>query len=450
MKKVISVLISFVLMMTMLVPAFADNEYDVVVTADEVKSISAVAQKPLIKGFDSQENSYVDENGNEVVYDFYDVYAAEPIFTITLKNGDVYTGTDQEIFEQTGEYTYEVIDQAEDPLVIGKNEVVFSYYDAECVCEIELIENPYKSLKLSGENEIVLTFEGKKAEDTKTVLIVDAFVWYMDDNKIDLQLIDENGKAYEAYYFCKTEDEMLYINENVSIQIAGMRSNEVPVNNWLDARMAAELVVDAAVSLWSVDDFENYRSDSEEFNADQLLQLAAFIAYPDYEYVDENRVSYVIDAITAEAMVKAIFDREVNSSESDMYNSEDRTLVMEQVFGLYYYENLSLVYADGAWTMKAEIYDMETDEKVARLFVVLSAEGKVEQIRFATPEQLKGDMNDDGEVASVDARFILQYVANLRTMTEEQLEVADLDGSGVVDIVDARWALQVAAGLRKI
>ncbi len=64
------------------------------------------------------------------------------------------------------------------------------------------------------------------------------------------------------------------------------------------------------------------------------------------------------------------------------------------------------------------------------------------------PEFVMGDMTGEGKVTSVDARQLLQHVAMLRDLTEEQAEKADMNKDGSVDVVDARWVLQTAAGLR--
>ncbi len=64
------------------------------------------------------------------------------------------------------------------------------------------------------------------------------------------------------------------------------------------------------------------------------------------------------------------------------------------------------------------------------------------------PVRVLGDVNGDGGISSVDARWILQAVANLRTFTEEELAVADVNGDGKLNAVDARWVLQMVAGLR--
>lgn len=63
---------------------------------------------------------------------------------------------------------------------------------------------------------------------------------------------------------------------------------------------------------------------------------------------------------------------------------------------------------------------------------------------------LPGDINGDGKVTAVDARWVLQIAAGTREVTEDEKKSVDLNKDGKVTAVDARWVLQIAAGTRKI
>ena len=62
--------------------------------------------------------------------------------------------------------------------------------------------------------------------------------------------------------------------------------------------------------------------------------------------------------------------------------------------------------------------------------------------------QLPGDINGDGKVTAIDARWVLQIAAGTREVTEAERISVDLNGDGKVTAVDARWVLQIAAGTR--
>ena len=59
-----------------------------------------------------------------------------------------------------------------------------------------------------------------------------------------------------------------------------------------------------------------------------------------------------------------------------------------------------------------------------------------------------GDVNGDNKVDAVDARWVLQAAAGMRTL--ENTAAADVNADGKIDAVDARWILQAAAGMRTL
>lgn len=59
-----------------------------------------------------------------------------------------------------------------------------------------------------------------------------------------------------------------------------------------------------------------------------------------------------------------------------------------------------------------------------------------------------GDVNGDGKITAIDARWALQAASGARTLTEEQKAAADVNGDGKITAIDARWILQAASGSR--
>ncbi len=62
----------------------------------------------------------------------------------------------------------------------------------------------------------------------------------------------------------------------------------------------------------------------------------------------------------------------------------------------------------------------------------------------------KGDVNGDGKVNAIDARWVLQAASGARELSEAQTYQADANGDGKVNAVDARWILQAASGSRQL
>ncbi len=61
-----------------------------------------------------------------------------------------------------------------------------------------------------------------------------------------------------------------------------------------------------------------------------------------------------------------------------------------------------------------------------------------------------GDVDDNGEIAPLDAQLILKYIVNLETLTENQLGAADIDKNGEVAPLDAQRILKHIVNLESI
>ncbi len=94
------------------------------------------------------------------------------------------------------------------------------------------------------------------------------------------------------------------------------------------------------------------------------------------------------------------------------------------------YTNMNAEYIDGYMVFTTDHfsqYVLTTEEKVTVLL---------------------GDVNGDGKLSAIDARWTLQYSAGNREFTAEQIAAADANGDGKVSAIDARWILQASAGNR--
>jgi hypothetical protein len=60
------------------------------------------------------------------------------------------------------------------------------------------------------------------------------------------------------------------------------------------------------------------------------------------------------------------------------------------------------------------------------------------------------DVTRNGTISSLDAAYILQYVAGLRSFTSDQKLLADATGNGTVSAGDAAKILQYVAGLNPV
>lgn len=69
---------------------------------------------------------------------------------------------------------------------------------------------------------------------------------------------------------------------------------------------------------------------------------------------------------------------------------------------------------------------------------------------FARTGRKRGDVNLDGKVSLLDAKYLLQYIADMRTLSQSAMVNADADGDGDINLTDAKYILEEVAGMRKL
>jgi hypothetical protein len=419
--------------------------------ASPVAKVTAVAQKSLVEGWDSYVD-YSEELKDE--YPSYYLYDAEPVFTVTMKDGTVYKGTDNELYEQTGFYTYEAESQAKKPLKVGKNTVKFTFMGVEFNCEIEILPNPYKSVKISGENELILEFEGVDKKDSFKTKAVQWEGW-IDEYCAWGDIKTENGKTYSVEYYCGADESgILTPDKEVSLQIGPFRTNTLKTNNWLLAYMTAEEVAYNSMAYYLASEnltgtrFKNYFKD-EEYNIDDLVAISTYICDENPSGTNEDGYVHSLKVDAVEKNIKSVFGlTDVNVKKSSFYSILWRKVMLEQSYdnGHSLYAN-DLVFEDGKWVLYSEGYMYETGEYVGEMVVILNADLTVDGIYFTQKTIELGDVNFDGVVTAVDARLVLQYVAGIIEDYEINMYYANVNGDETVTAVDARLILQKVAGL---
>lgn len=419
-----------------------------------VKSVTAVAQEKLVEDWDSYEDYYYDENDNEVSYTAYNLYEAEPVFTVTMKDGTIYKGTDEEIYKQTGFWTYEAYDQFKKPLKVGKNTVKFVYMGVECECKVEVVPNPYESITISGTNEIFLDFKGVDKKDSFKTKIVALDGIYGDGGAWGV-ITTEDGKQYGVDFYCYVdEDGNTIFNKDVSMRIGPFTTNTLETNNWLLANSTAQDIAYYTMSYYMVSEnltgnqFKGYFSD-EDKNIDDLVAISTYVCEMDPAGENEDGYVHTLKANKVEENIEAVFGlTDVDVKKSTFYSKFTRKLVLEEPYdnGTEFFVN-SFVFEDGKWVLYVDAYMWETGEFVGELVVILNEDFTVDSIYFTQKTIEFGDVNCDGAVTASDARLVLQYVAGIIDETELNMFYANMNGDENISAVDARMILQKVAGL---
>lgn len=128
------------------------------------------------------------------------------------------------------------------------------------------------------------------------------------------------------------------------------------------------------------------------------------------------------------------------------------------------YQNMLTEASEKLKTVDTEKLTAETIEKINSQIEVVDAlkdSGKatVSDVKKAVADTqevlgnlvfiiIVGDTNRDGKVSIIDAKWVLQNVADMRELKADQVESADINKDGKISVVDAKWILQIIAQIR--
>lgn len=121
------------------------------IAENPVESVSVVMTKQLVEHTDTNmfSTTVTDEETGEPVEVFYEHYYWMDYaqYTVVRKDGQVFTGTDTEIREQSGENVFYTDNQSyENQWGIGTHTVTVSFMGVSCDFQVEIIESPVISI----------------------------------------------------------------------------------------------------------------------------------------------------------------------------------------------------------------------------------------------------------------------------------------------------------------
>ncbi len=421
--------------------------FQVEVIKNPVVKVTGEAMSYLIENHSGFKQHYYDENGEETEFFWYDVYETQPLFTIAYEDGSTFTGTDEEIFWETGVWTFDITEQGESPWTVGENTARMSYLGYEFDVTFEVVESPVESVEITEEDGLSIIIKYKDDDLVEKVKAIDYVVEFTDKGMIEY-IVTKTGALRCSLYPSVAEDG----SESFYITVLGKDSNKLDNFDWLDATTAANEVVYSSLIYATGSEelfgknFNGYNSADETQDLTQMAVLSTYLC----EYYPEENDSYYyhnLDTDVVKENIKAVFGVEVNDLSSiDGYNKETGTVeIYEPMEAAYDYEVIDMNLVDGNWEKTYKVTDIESGTGY-RIKVVLNDDITVDRIIF----RLTGDLTGDGKLSAIDARQALQGVAHTKVLDEAQTLVADANADGVTSVIDARWILQAAAGTRVI
>ncbi|MGN0555647.1 MAG: dockerin type I repeat-containing protein [Candidatus Fimenecus sp.] len=409
-------------------------EYTLEIVETPIESFSLTPDRALIQGIDNPA-------------EYPEVLQFQ--MTVVKKNGSTIVGSADEIYAQTGYALEFEFDSSVSEWDVGNHTVTASFMGVTADVEIGMIENPYESISISGEHEMVITFTKPNGE----TVVANAIS--MDTRAGDYGFVGgyiETDKGVYPITFTFEPDSNDALNtKNLTAKIGEMTSNTLQTCKWVKAQ---------EVSYGLLYDYYNiyYRGMSLQFdgtlnktNIDGIATLATALGgFPWDDAVHEDEGYYaLISAADVQQNIATYFGiANADVTMAKGYDPETDTVKISALDGWYGSSEYNITYENGQWILRG--YLPENDEAPV-MEIVMDDAMRIQSIRMDLPSDTPaGDLNGDDKISAVDARWVLQAASGARTLTDAQKAAADLNGDGKVNAVDARWILQIASGARTL
>ncbi|MBR2875522.1 MAG: hypothetical protein IKC01_00115 [Clostridia bacterium] len=309
--------------------------------SEKVQSLKVTPEQSLIENGDGwYANDVVAGTDIETPDYFYYVdgnitYTVEVTFkdgtTKTYKNVRTYDEIDGSVFYVSTNQNYE------NQFECGENTVCAFYRNASCEFPIEVVENTYTGITISGENELIITLtkaDGSK-ETHKAVLFTPNGGGI---NTIYGFLYTESGRRFEiAFKYSSLVNGINYSDIEAEIfsenTEKALKSNILKSNKWLslagektdDINYAAATYADGYSQHFYGRDFTGLSGTITGAAVDDALSISSFGSYyMDYENfgVDEKGCFVILTLEEAQELVGKYFDvSKIDITSSPMYNA---------------------------------------------------------------------------------------------------------------------------------
>ena len=410
------------------------TEYTVEIVETPIESFSLTPDRALIQGID-----------NPVEYPEVLQFA----MTVVMKNGSTIVGSVDEIYAQTGYSPDFMYDFSVGDWGVGTHTVTASFMGVTADVDIGMIENPYESISISGEHEMVITFTKPNGETVVANAI--SLDVYMGDYGVVGGYIETDKGVYSITFTFDQASSDALNTKNLTAKIGDMTSNTLQTCKWVKAQEIKSDLLYAYYAAYYRDMSLQFDGTLNKTNIDGIAALATHLGgFPwEGELIYEEDTYVLISVADVQKDIETYFGiANADLTMANGYDPETDTVKISALEGKLDENVCKVTYENGQWVLRG--YLLEDDEAPV-MEIVMDDAMCIQSIRMDLPSDTPaGDLNGDDKISAVDARWVLQAASGARPLTDAQKAAADLNGDGKVNAVDARWILQIASGARTL
>ncbi|MBR5203113.1 MAG: hypothetical protein IKW45_07600, partial [Clostridia bacterium] len=360
----------------------ADCTVNVEIVETPIKSVTITPSRDLIEGVD---------------YYYYHLDLLDYNAVIKYKDGKTETVKLSEFLQKNNAYVYSNVEGVIDGT--GKYTVDFRLMGVSTDVNINVVENPYESISISGKNELNITFHKKDGTTVvaKATNFTETYEGSYDTYLEGIIETDKGNFIVGVDYDVENND----VGKNIAIHLGQMKSNKLTRNNFVKAYTMFDDTL-FAISLQS--SYSKYLFDSEfngynansKINVDEVIGLAAYVKKYHY-WSDDAEYDYYngywcagVSVNTAKNIVNEVFGITINPKDAKLYDKETGLVYIPVPEGygdagtMEYYITTSVNFVDGKWVCTKTL-NYYTGEKESTK-VVFTEGFVIEEISFASSE----------------------------------------------------------------
>ena len=386
--------------------------------SQKVKSLVVTPEQKLIENHGGWFNTdYIYETGtNSPEYYNYSSTYLTFTATVTFEDGTTKTYKNLDDFDEIEGSDFDVwFNQSyENRFKVGKNTVKANYRNATCEFQVEVVENDYTAVSISGENDLTITLT--KADGTKeNYKVEDIGIAGGGEGEIGGIVRTDSGREFDVLFSCTlSKDKTTYNNVQAKLFYDGeedavLKSNVLASNKWLwimfsnpETNYFSAVYANGYSERYFGREFKGFNGTISGATVDDILTISTGSSdYLRYENngVDEKGPFAILTLEEAKTLAGTYFDTsKIDFTTSPMYNAGPKEIKVYFINGFDgELDNEKLTYANGKFNYSAD-YKSKCTGASYPVYIAFDANGNVTSISY-----VKGACGTAGTVKATNA-----------------------------------------------
>ena len=334
----------------------------------------------------------------EDIDDLDDIDLIDYSAVITYKNGTTETVKLNEFLQKNNAHIWYETESSKSS--VGTHTINYEFMGISVDAEVNVVENPYNAITISGENELNITFH-KKDGTTVTAKATGFSSKWRSELEVEGILETDKGNFYINVVFSSDGHNYDKYN-NVVVHLGNLKSNILTNNNFFKAHELSTHAVNAVLLRSSYSSsFKGYDSNNSEYNVDDVIALSVYMS----NYLYKDLFIELKEEVVKELVFETFGITDIDITKSTFYNAGNKVIFIQLLPGygdgpppdLYVVKDVKFLNNQWVFTRTVNHYSGKTEKMV----VVFNEDFTIDKISLnpSVTEELNGWVEEGGKWA---------------------------------------------------